>query len=216
MSCSGELHRALGSDQELYFQFFLERFNLLANSGLSDAKTFRCAGKAQVFSDGREVKKITEFHPESRPLPAPRITRDSRSVIPTGVRSWPMRRFGRIPQSDCAPRPPPLSVCSQGSRFPLVHQTGSPFLPVAVEGSAESRPPKRRAASRYRLLQGFRRTSLVAAGRLRRKPQLAGRPHHGAVMQTEMLSAKDLRSPATVERSAGNQAFPAIEPHGRL
>jgi hypothetical protein len=28
LSCSGELNRAFGADEQLYFQFFLERFDL--------------------------------------------------------------------------------------------------------------------------------------------------------------------------------------------
>ena len=61
MSCGSEFNRAFGADEQLYFQFFLERFDLLADSGLSNAKLFRCSGKALLFGDGREVKKITEF-----------------------------------------------------------------------------------------------------------------------------------------------------------
>ncbi|HYY27114.1 MAG TPA: hypothetical protein VE860_04175 [Chthoniobacterales bacterium] len=41
LSCSGELNRAFGADEQLYFQFFLERFDLLADSGLSNAKLFQ-------------------------------------------------------------------------------------------------------------------------------------------------------------------------------
>src|SRR6478672_11403363 len=65
MSCSGELNRAFGAEEQLYFQFFLERFDLLADRGLSNAKLFRCSGEALLFGDSREVKEITEFHAES-------------------------------------------------------------------------------------------------------------------------------------------------------
>jgi hypothetical protein len=51
--------------EQLYFQFFLERFDLLADSGLSNAKLFCCSGEALLFGDGREVKKIAEFHCKS-------------------------------------------------------------------------------------------------------------------------------------------------------
>jgi hypothetical protein len=39
--------------------------DLLADSGLSNAKLFRCSGEALLFGDAREVKKITEFHSKS-------------------------------------------------------------------------------------------------------------------------------------------------------
>ena len=65
MSCSGELNRAFGAEEQLYFQFFLERFDLLADRGLSNAKLFRCSGEALLFGDSREVMEITEFHAES-------------------------------------------------------------------------------------------------------------------------------------------------------
>jgi hypothetical protein len=62
LSCSGELNRAFGAEEQLYFQFFLERFDLVADSGLSNVKLFCCSGEALLFGDGREGKKITEFH----------------------------------------------------------------------------------------------------------------------------------------------------------
>ena len=62
VSCSSELNRGFGADEQLYFQFLLERFDLLADSGLSNAKLFRCSGEALLFGDAREVKKITELH----------------------------------------------------------------------------------------------------------------------------------------------------------
>jgi hypothetical protein len=40
LSCSGELNRAFGADEQLYFQFFLERSDLLADSGLSNTNAF--------------------------------------------------------------------------------------------------------------------------------------------------------------------------------
>ena len=62
MSRSGELNRAFGAEQQFYFQFFLESFDLLADRGLSNAKLCRCSGEALLFGNGRKVKKITEFH----------------------------------------------------------------------------------------------------------------------------------------------------------
>jgi hypothetical protein len=44
--------------------YAIESFDLLADSGLSNAKLFCRSGEALLFGDGREVKKIAELHSE--------------------------------------------------------------------------------------------------------------------------------------------------------
>jgi hypothetical protein len=39
------------AEEQLHFQFFLERSDLLADSGLRNVKLFRCLGEALMFGD---------------------------------------------------------------------------------------------------------------------------------------------------------------------
>jgi hypothetical protein len=65
LSCGRKSNRAFGSDEQFYFQLFLERSDLLTDSRLSNVQLFRRSGKALLFGNSRKVKKITEFHSES-------------------------------------------------------------------------------------------------------------------------------------------------------
>jgi hypothetical protein len=51
-SCCGELNRAFRAEEQLHLQFFLERSDLLADSGPRNVKLFRCLGEALMFGDG--------------------------------------------------------------------------------------------------------------------------------------------------------------------
>jgi len=122
-----------------------------------------------------------------------------------GPTSW-------LPRRDA---PASLSLL-QGSRAQLVHRIGLPILRVAVEGSSEFRPHKRRMGEAIPPPdKGFRRTSLVPAPHLRKKTQSTCRLTSMVWYCRLEMPSDSFAVTSTVTPGRGITSG-ALESHGRL